>query len=1039
MAEIDKLLSGEAKKDMTLYNKFLSKTIGQYKQLNTKITDNAKALDAVGDKAKKVEKTQQNLDGVTREGNKLLGERNSLVARRDKKLEEITKQTIKLKEAEKKRLAVLKEEITGEKKAAEAKKKSTLAAKEKAKAEKAAATETKRLAKESEKAAKENERLAKAEGKAALKAKEQSRAYVKLTSDTNKAEKEFKDLATAHGVNSKQAEKARKKFEQLDNKLRKVNTAAKDGRRDVGRYGKVWGGIGKSIIATTVAFVGFRTVFNVFKNGIKTIATFEESMSKVKAVTGALPKEFKALTNNAKLLGRTTSRTATEVSSLQLVFSKLGFSTKEILQATEATISLSIAAGEDLASAAVVAASTVRGFGLDASETQRVVDVMAKSFASSALDLEKFKTGMAIAAPVAKSFGKDIEFTTARMSVLADAGLDASTAGTSLRNMFLELTKNGLTWDEGLQKINDSTNKAKTGLELFGKRGVTAALILADNIEKAEGLEKAYDGAAGSAEEMARIMEDNLIGDTRKLSSAWEGFILGLNKGDGQISKTFRGLTQWLTDLVSGMNLANETLLELQERFGNQELQRIKKAAKEQNAFQREIFDERIEQLQRFANAGIITLEQAKKREIELIEELEEKEKKIFRNRIDRAILEAKEVVELTESMSEGRGEIAKLLKLEGLERKRYIIKLQEENSLWAELALKYDTAIGLIPLLEEEINDLEEAERKLVTITKTASIEMAILAQEMRNIVEIDDPEFDLDKINKDAKKAADDIGKWNDDRIKKGKEDEKEFNDFLSALVKKRDDENIWLADQDKERRDKDLADAKIAAEAKIALNRKVRDSGIAALQETGNILFDLAQSQRDAELEGLEEGSARRKELLTEQAQSEKNQALFNVAIGTAQGIIKTIASVGLPAAFPLLAIQAAIAGVQIAAIASQPIPEFFKGTTDSPFTFIAGDGPGASTRELIYKQDGSVELSPNSPTLYSGKEYEHATILPNPKTEKMLSGNKTNVNKELVNEMRLTRRAIENSNTSIHFSRNVGKLNRSHFNRKHKKNV
>ena len=220
----------------------------------------------------------------------------------------------------------------------------------------------------------------------------------------------------------------------------------------------LFGSMTRSIVSATVAMVGLRTVFNVFKNSLKTIASFEEGMSKVRAVTNAMPREFKQLSDNAKLLGSTTSKTAREVAGLQLEFAKLGFSTTEILQATEATISLSIAAGSDLSDSAVVAASTIRGFGLNASETQRVVDVMAKSFASSALDLEKFKTSMAAVAPVAKANGKDIEFVTARLSVLSDAGLDASTSGTSLRNMFLELSKKGLTWEQGLAKINNSTD-----------------------------------------------------------------------------------------------------------------------------------------------------------------------------------------------------------------------------------------------------------------------------------------------------------------------------------------------------------------------------------------------------------------------------------------------------------------------------------------------------------------------------------------------------------------------------------------------------
>ena len=55
-------------------------------------------------------------------------------------------------------------------------------------------------------------------------------------------------------------------------------------------------------------------------------------------------------------------------------------------------LDLATATGSDLArAAATVAGAAVRGFGLDASETKRVVDVMAVSFASSAMDIEKWQ------------------------------------------------------------------------------------------------------------------------------------------------------------------------------------------------------------------------------------------------------------------------------------------------------------------------------------------------------------------------------------------------------------------------------------------------------------------------------------------------------------------------------------------------------------------------------------------------------------------------------------------------------------------------
>jgi hypothetical protein len=281
---------------------------------------------------------------------------------------------------------------------------------------------------------------------------------------------------------------------------------------------------------------------------VKTFATFEQSMAKVEAISGATSQELIALKKSAEDLGASTRFAATDVAGLQLEFSKLGFDPSQILDATEATLALAQASGEDLAQSAIVAASTVQGFGLQVSETGRVVDVMAKSFSSSALDLSKFQTAMATVAPVAKSAGQSLESTTGMLSVLTNNGLDASTAGTGLRNIFLDIAQAGMTLDEALDMISTSANKNVTALNLFGKRGATVATVLADNQEAAKGFAKQYDNAAGSAKAMAKIMDNTTEGSFMKFKSAAES--AGIAVGE-ILAPIIRDLTDTLAEIIS--------------------------------------------------------------------------------------------------------------------------------------------------------------------------------------------------------------------------------------------------------------------------------------------------------------------------------------------------------------------------------------------------------------------------------------------------------------------------------------------------------
>ena len=106
-------------------------------------------------------------------------------------------------------------------------------------------------------------------------------------------------------------------------------------------------GFAKMALGIAAAVTAFRTINRVIGGAIKSFRDFEFQMAKVKAVTGASEKDFKKLSNTAKELGRSTFFTAQQVAELQTNYGKLGFSTKEILEAQEATLLLATATDAD--------------------------------------------------------------------------------------------------------------------------------------------------------------------------------------------------------------------------------------------------------------------------------------------------------------------------------------------------------------------------------------------------------------------------------------------------------------------------------------------------------------------------------------------------------------------------------------------------------------------------------------------------------------------------------------------------------------------
>ena len=296
-------------------------------------------------------------------------------------------------------------------------------------------------------------------------------------------------------------------------------------QRRLKKFGSSMKKVGRSMTTSlTLPLVGIGAIAG------KTFMDFEQSMLKVKAISGATGQEFKALEENAKALGSSTMFTASQVAGLQLELSKLGLTPEQINQSTSSVLSLAQATDSDLSQAAEVAAKTMNAFGLEANDMNRIADVMADSFSSSALDMTKFETAMASVAPVAKQAGSDIEGTTAILGVLINNGVEASTAGTALRNIFLDLANEGSTMSEAMAEIQNSTNPLATSMEMFGKRGATVATILANNGKEIQALNEDFKDSEGEAKRMAEIMDSGLGGSLRKLKSQLEGVAIQLGQ-----------------------------------------------------------------------------------------------------------------------------------------------------------------------------------------------------------------------------------------------------------------------------------------------------------------------------------------------------------------------------------------------------------------------------------------------------------------------------------------------------------------------------
>jgi len=289
---------------------------------------------------------------------------------------------------------------------------------------------------------------------------------------------------------------------------------------------------------------------------IKAATDFEFSMAKVQAVSKFTGEEMEVMENQAKELGATTSRSASEVAELQLELAKLGRTSTEIEQMTESVLSLSIAFDTELGETARVVGATLNQFGLDASESGRIADNMATLFGSSALDLEKFDTAMRTVGPTASAMGLSVEEAGAALGILVNAGVDASTAGTALTKSLTTLAKEGMTGAEAIEFLTTNNLSVADAFEKFGDRAGKIIPILRGTSGAFEDLTQKQIEGTGAALEARKILEDTAMGGFDRMKSSVEA--LGIAFGE-VLLPVFNAITKVVAALAIQLSTMSKT------------------------------------------------------------------------------------------------------------------------------------------------------------------------------------------------------------------------------------------------------------------------------------------------------------------------------------------------------------------------------------------------------------------------------------------------------------------------------------------------
>jgi TP901 family phage tail tape measure protein len=183
----------------------------------------------------------------------------------------------------------------------------------------------------------------------------------------------------------------------------------------------------------------FWVLWQQLSQAVKGAFEFEQEMANVRAITQATNEQFVKLTAKALEVGKTTRFSAKEAAEGMVVMSQAGMSVTEVLASIRAVANLATATLFEFKETASLVVTIMRAWKKDASDAGEITDILATAINKTKLTMEALATGFNFIAGLAPQLNITLEETTALMGILANRGLSASTAATSLRAMMAAL------------------------------------------------------------------------------------------------------------------------------------------------------------------------------------------------------------------------------------------------------------------------------------------------------------------------------------------------------------------------------------------------------------------------------------------------------------------------------------------------------------------------------------------------------------------------------------------------------------------------
>ena len=231
----------------------------------------------------------------------------------------------------------------------------------------------------------------------------------------------------------------------------------------------------------TTALAGGAIAATLGTLAIQEFAKYESALIDIIKISSEAEVAQAGLENEVRSLALRFGESSAEILKTTGEFKRTGESVKSALLLTKNALNLASAGNTDMAISTSVLIRTMKGFGLEASEVGRVVDIVNKVSDTYATNVEQLGEGLAKLSPIAKEAGLSIEQTTAVLTPIIEVFQSGREANVAMRQAFVKLTSDS---PKMIKVLDDIGVKQREGPNKELRKGVNILFDLIKNFDK---------------------------------------------------------------------------------------------------------------------------------------------------------------------------------------------------------------------------------------------------------------------------------------------------------------------------------------------------------------------------------------------------------------------------------------------------------------------------------------------------------------------------------------------------------------------------